>query len=304
MSARSLFILAALLALASAASIEAYIVLQQETELDALQKQVVDARRQLTRLREAIRATRAELTASEDQSTRAVGSASAAQDSAVTARESETKAWLARTRRLQGLFATQPGQRIPEMQLLTDEDWLRAGKQASFEDEHSTRLALGRVRGVAKEKFMPQFQSVLRSYQSSSGSGELPPSLAPLASLFDPPVDPAMLERYEITKGQSRNKDRTTFDINERAPVDASYDTRGYVSMDSNGGFSVSVHGAPYAWIPDFKNRMTQAYQAYAAAHKGVPPPLDLSHIVPYFNPPLDTATVELVARFERERRP
>lgn len=303
MSARSLFILAALVALASAASFEAYIVSRRETELVALQKQVADARRQLARLRETLHTTRAELAASEVQSAAAAGTTSAVQNSVAAARASETKAWLARTRRLQGFFAAQPGQRIPEMQFLTDEDWLRAGKQASFEDEHSTRQALGRIRGVAKEKFMPQFQSVLRSYQASSGSSEPPASLAALAGLFDPPVDPAMLERYEITKGQSRNKDRTTLDINERAPVDASYDTRGYVSLDSNGGFSVSIHGPPYAWIPDFKSRMTQAYQAYTAANKGVPPPQDTSHLVPYFNPPLDAATIELVARFERERQ-
>lgn len=301
MSARSLFILAALLTLASAASFEAYIASQRESELETLKRQAADARRQLTRLREAIQTQRTELTDSEHPP---VDKASAANGSEAASRAAETKAWLARTRRLQNLFETRPDQRIPEMQFLTDEDWLRAGKQASFADEHSTRLALGRVRTVAKGKFMPLFQAVLRSHQTANGGGEPPASLVALATLFDPPVDPAILERYTISRGSSPIKGRTLLNIDERAPIDASYDTRGYVSMDSNGGFSISSHGPPYAWIPDFNSRMVQAYQAYTAANKGVPPPQELAHIVPYFNPPLDAATIELVARFERDRRP
>lgn len=299
MSARSLFLLAAVVALVSAAAFEAYIVSQQGDELSALQKQVADFRRQLTRLREARATTQAELAAAGQLPT--ADSAAATKDPAA-ARASETKSWLARTRRLQGIFDTRSDQRIPEMQFLTDEDWLRAGRQASFDDEHSIRVALGRVRAVAKEKFMPQFQAVLRSYQSTCGSSEPPSSLAPLAALFDPPVDTAMLERYTISKGTS-HANRATLNIDERAAIDANYDSRGYVSLDPNGGFSISSHGPPYAWMPDFENRMTQAYQAYTAANKGVPPPLDFSHIAPYFNPPIDAATLELIARFERERK-
>lgn len=300
MSARSLFILAALLTLVSAAFFEAHIVSQRNSELEILRRQAADAQRQLARLRDAIETQRMELADSEHPLT---DKASVANDSESADRAAETKAWLARTRRLQNLFETRPDQRIPEMQFLTDEDWLRAGKQASFADEHSTRLALGRVRTVAKGKFMPLFQAVLRSHQTANG-GEPPASLVALATLFNPPVNPAILERYTISRGSSPIKGRTLMNIDERAPIDASYDTRGYVSMDSNGGFSISSHGPPYAWIPDFKSRMVQAYQAYTAANKGVPPPQELAHNVPYFNPPLDTATIELVARFERDRRP
>jgi hypothetical protein len=60
--------------------------------------------------------------------------------------------------------------------------------------------------------------------------------------------------------------------------------------------------GAPWAWIPDFREQSTHAYQAYAEAHQGTAA-ASLTDALPYFSPPLSPALAAKLIKAERETR-
>ena len=105
--------------------------------------------------------------------------------------------WKAKKEKLQGLFAERPDQRIPEMQCLTDEQWLSLAKDADMDNEFGIGVALSDVRFAAQQAFAPTFQKALNKF-SEANEGNLPDNIAQLKPFFDPPVDEAILQRYEV----------------------------------------------------------------------------------------------------------
>jgi hypothetical protein len=301
MTARSLFLLAALLALLSAGIFEARVLLRQREELSALQKRTAESTRQVAVLRGENDAARRSLDAAERNL--AAHPAPMALDAATAARQKETNAWLARVKHLKGLFDERPGQRIPEMQWLTDDDWLRVAKRASFDDEHGTRKALGELRDTAKGKFISRLGPALRSFARTT-NGEPPASILTLAAHFEIPVQAAILERYEVIVGDPNGgRSGSHLIVREKAPIDADYDSRPSANAQANGnGGSGSLH-PPLAWIPDFRARTQNAYRAYSEANQGARPN-GMAQVLPFYHPPLDPTKIELILRFERERGP
>ncbi len=213
-------------------------------------------------------------------------------------RHSEMKAWLARVKRLHRLFDERPDQRIPEMQFLTEEDWLRVAKDIQFDSDETTRHALAALRTAAAEKFTPQLTAALRNF--AKNPPENPPTILALERFADPPIDPGLLVRYELSK---TTETPPRWKVQTKAPVDADYDTRHYVDVyvdgRSNGRGSMN---APTAWIPDFQQQAMRAYQAYAKANNGASPQ-GLTEVLPYFNPPLSFAHAEKLIKAEREQK-
>lgn len=298
MNARSLFLIAALLALVSAGVFQARVILRQREALHALQKRTADAQRQAASLRRECDTARHDLNAAEQQL--AALPPRTFLDAATATRQAETNAWLARVKKLKQLFVERPDQRIPEMQWLTDEDWLRVAKRASFEDEHGTRKALGGLRDVAKGKFISRLSPALRAF-AGTADGEPPASSLALASHFSGPIDAGVLQRYEIIKGSvSGDIGQGVLTVREKTPIDADYDSRWHAS--SNGlNYSHGSAGAPYAWIPGFRERSARAHRAYTEANNGARASTT-AHAIPFYNPPLDPAKIELILRFERDR--
>jgi hypothetical protein len=105
--------------------------------------------------------------------------------------------WRAKMEKLQRLFEERPGQRIPEMQFLTEEQWLDLGKDADMDTEFGIGVALSNVRFAAQQAFAPTFQNALNKFKEAN-KGDLPDSIAKLNPFFDSPVDDAILERYEV----------------------------------------------------------------------------------------------------------
>jgi hypothetical protein len=294
-SARSLFLIAALIAVASASVFEANVIARQNEELRTLEKTVTDSSGLVMTLRHEADANRRALATAEEQL--------AAKPAAVAITPAdgplETNAWLARVLQLKRLFNEQPERRIPEMQWLTDEDWLRVGKRASFDDDHHTRKALGDLRTQAKTKFFKLANPALRSFAQTAG-GQVPSSALVLAPYFQPPIGAAILERYEFVKDEPGNIGDGVLTLREKTSVDADYDSRHYAS--SNGSnLSGGSMGPPNAWIPDFRERSMRAFKDYVKANNGAQP-IGTAPLLPYFNPPLDPAKVALIIRFEHER--
>jgi hypothetical protein len=193
--------------------------------------------------------------------------------------------WFARTRQLQQLFAQNPAQRIPELKLLTDRDWLRATITADLSSVEGQRRALGAARGIAKGIFVRTLSAALRSYELAH-QGMLPADIFQLVPSFDSPPDPAMLQRYRlILSGSARDLGPTPTVIEETGLVDEPYDSRYRIFT---GGFgSMSAANTPE---PEFYLAMYKAVDAYMKAHGGslgTDPDPDPKQLLPYFDPPL-----------------
>jgi hypothetical protein len=103
-------------------------------------------------------------------------------------------------------FAANPAQRIPELGLVTEEDWVQVARERTVDTEADRRASLARVRSLVKTRFVPQIGQALRAYlRTNPGSipgkaGELLPFFAP--SSMAPDLN-ATLNRYEITPTSS-----------------------------------------------------------------------------------------------------
>lgn len=213
-----------------------------------------------------------------------------------------TGAWLARVKQMRRLFDEHPEQRIPEMQFLTDQDWLRVAKRIDLAGEDGTRKAFAAIRDTAAEHFTPQLSAALKKFRAAP-PGDLAPSVAALAPFFDPAPDPAMLGRYELVKVTESYDPAPRWRVQTKAPIDEDYDSRHYVDVyvdgRGNGGGSL---GAPWAWVPDLREQTESAYKAYAAANQGTSGS-SLADVLPYFNPPLPRVLAEKLLKAERDQK-
>jgi hypothetical protein len=208
------------------------------------------------------------------------------------ARMAEMQAWLGRVKRLKQIFANQPSQRIPEMQLLQESDWLTPADHP-LETDAQLRMALAQVREAARVRFRPKMSAALRGYEAAAGY-RMPASILALAPYFQPPVDRAMIEQYELVSPDSGGPPGLKFQV--RAPIDEIYEHRS--RWDSHGGGTGG--GNPTSWIPNYFEREKNAMRAFARANPLTPTP-GLPGLAPYFDPPLPAALVDGYEAFARE---
>jgi hypothetical protein len=64
----------------------------------------------------------------------------------------------------------------------------------------------------------------------------------------------------------------------------------------------ISALAAPLAWLENYEMRATTAYQRYAEANHGAPPP-DFAAVAPFFQPSLDSKFIDRMMQMERERK-
>ena len=86
--------------------------------------------------------------------------------------------------------------------------------------------------------------------------------------------------------------------LQESSTADSDFDDR--ISVKADGSMGV-IH-APVAWIPDFTARAQRAFLAFTEANRTQPK--STTQLVPYFNPPLDPATVDKMVKAESRRTP
>ncbi len=162
--------------------------------------------------------------------------------------EAAMRSWISRVKEFKRLPERMPDKAIPELRLLTEEDWLELAKrplghdpaEVNLEDDRIARLAFNTVRGKAKDKLMRVFSRALEGY-AEANNGDLPTEPAQLqpylmnshfagpARVVEIPessVDEAVFSRYEMLQSgklEAVPKDATI--LAEKAPVDDEYDT-------------------------------------------------------------------------------
>jgi hypothetical protein len=107
------------------------------------------------------------------------------------------KSWPGRVALLKQCLDLNPEARIPEMQLLEEEDWLIVVKDRPMQTGAHYRQALSSLRSRAEGNFVPQIQKALNAFKEAN-NGRTPSDFAMLHPHFDKHVDPAILARWSI----------------------------------------------------------------------------------------------------------
>jgi RNA polymerase sigma factor (sigma-70 family) len=178
-------------------------------------------------------------------------------------------------------FAAMPDKKIPELQFLTDKDWVKVASGADLDTDDGVRVAMRDLRDKATDKFMNLMRTALKSYIASHG-GMLPPSLLDLTSYFQVPVTDEMLQHYQLVQTGTLNNDWSQTLVNKTLKVDPEYDSNQQMSMSGGGGGSWNM----------IERAVEQAAGGYSSDHAGELP-TDPSQLAPYLKSPIDTATVQ-----------
>lgn len=118
--------------------------------------------------------------------------------------ESSLEAWLSRVQLLKNWLEKLPDKRIPQMELLTEDDWLEAAKHAKVDTELGAREALATLRRLALDHFSSPMQRALERY-AKENAGRFPTDPRALAPYFEPEVPIGMLENFEYGAAHTGN---------------------------------------------------------------------------------------------------
>jgi len=193
------------------------------------------------------------------------------------------KSWLTRVDQLKQAAEKMPDKTIPELQLLTEKNWLDAVKEAKqLENTTDFRQALNNLRDSAKAAFGDMARDAFKRY-ADANNGQLPTDLSQLKPYFDIPVDDAILQRWALLRTGRLSDAENDSLIAERAPsVDDQYDSSYEFGMNTTGSFNLN----------NPNDRLELAFIQFATANNGLLP-TDPSQLTPYLKRPVDAADMQ-----------
>jgi RNA polymerase sigma factor (sigma-70 family) len=181
-------------------------------------------------------------------------------------------------------LAATPGATIPEMKLLTDEDWLSAAN-CKLDTDTDYRRAMADLRTAAESKVVPILKSALQAYLQANNQ-QFPTDISQLEPYFTSPMDQAILDRWEVTSPSTIPSIGVGSGgiITEKTAVDEIFDSR--VAIGADG------YGTADFLTPQLEPQLQQVMKAYQAANNGGEP-TDVSQILPYATTPEQQAAVQ-----------
>jgi RNA polymerase sigma factor (sigma-70 family) len=201
-------------------------------------------------------------------------------DSTKTAAQS----WLSRVDQLKQRLTQDQAAKIPELQFVTEQDWLNAAR-GELNTDADYRRALSTLRSAGENKVGSMLQKALTGYMRGN-SGQMPTDLGQLQPYFDSPVEDAILQRWEIAPAATVKSLGLGGDviITQKAPVDDVFDTR--YGIGPSGFGSTDFLGREVA------PTMNPVWEAFRAAHNGQWPD-DVSQLLPYATTPEQQAALQ-----------
>jgi RNA polymerase sigma factor (sigma-70 family) len=155
------------------------------------------------------------------------------------------KSIAARVKQMKQWLEQNPNEKIPELQYLTAQEWLRgANYTADLKTDDDFDRALSQLRRDAKRTFANSIGEALANYIAGN-NGQLPGEISQLGSYFNPPVDGTILQRYQLLQtGNLSAIPNNGQLIAEKAPVDDQYDT--LFTITATG---YSYQGTGTSWV-------------------------------------------------------
>jgi hypothetical protein len=95
-------------------------------------------------------------------------------------------------------FEQWPGKKTPELQLLSQQDWLNEAVKSELDTEDDRRRAMSHLRNKAKWKFADAIIPSIDQF-AQSNNGQPPADISQLKPLLEPPID-SCLDAWEIAK--------------------------------------------------------------------------------------------------------
>lgn len=180
---------------------------------------------------------------------------------------------VAKVNRLKQRLEETPNAKIPELQFLTEKDWLDAA-QANLNTDIDYRRALSSLRNIAENEFVNMLKPALDKYIQAN-NGQFPTDLSRLQEYFSSPVDDAILQRWEITSPKTVPNVGVGDDgiITEKAPVDDIFDSRNVVGNRGSGSVDFLTMETQDVLMP--------VYKAFTSANGGQEP-VNMSQMLPY----------------------
>jgi len=198
--------------------------------------------------------------------------------------QSAASSWLDRVDLLKQRLEQAPNAKIPELQLVTEQDWLDAAR-GELKTEADYRRALSKLRYSGESRFGGMLKEALKGYMQSNNQ-QFPTDLAQLQPYFDSPVDGAALQRWEIAPAEKVKSLGLGGDviITQKGPVDDVFDSR--IGIGPNGTGSTDF----LSW--EIAPTMNPVHEAFRAAHNGHWPS-DPSQLLPYATTPEQQAVLQ-----------
>ena len=200
--------------------------------------------------------------------------------------EQAARALMVKVKELKQRLDETPDAKIPELQFLTDQDWINAAN-GRLDNDAAYRRALSTLRKAAEGKFAAMLNRAVIGYIKNSG-GHMPTDLAQLQPYFDSPVNDTILQRWEIAPanavpglGMGGNAI-----ITQKAAVDDIFDTRYGIGPSGFGS-------AGFQTVED-DELLGQIMAAYSAAHNGDSPGGKTgAELLPYATTPQQQAVIQ-----------
>jgi hypothetical protein len=177
--------------------------------------------------------------------------------------EAEMTAWLGRVARLRELYAERPDLGIPELAFLPEARWFEVARTLRVGDEKQLCDTFGQLRNKAESLFIDKLRQALRSYLEAHG-GQLPAEARELAAFFDPPLDPAILDRYRMVASGQIGDWRSGPLLEQHTPLDFTRDTVWDIGLNSGPKGNDSESALRFF--------VRRAIQAFTQANAGTPP--------------------------------
>ncbi len=167
-------------------------------------------------------------------------------------------AYQAKARQIAAYLEQMPDKKIPELKLLTDDDWLAVAESANFDSDADIRKTLRGLRSRAKQR--APLGGALSQF-TQANNGRLPDDITQLKPYFkpvlqdqmsrhapaediqidDPTID-AVLARYTLLHtGNVADQPPGTWLIGEKSPVDKDYDSRAKFGIGTSTDINTGV---------------------------------------------------------------
>ena len=157
----------------------------------------------------------------------------------------------ARVAQLKQWLDEMPSEKIPELQFLSELNWIGAVENLSVTDDEY-RQTMSRLRYEGEIAFSKMAFQALQQY-AQENHGQFPADLSQLKPYFASPMDDALLERYEIVPAKNLNIEADVeapedWVITQKAPVNRELDHRSAISL--RGLIPLSLEGGRWDTVP------------------------------------------------------